>query len=373
MAPRPPTPLGSWGDIKISEKSPGHFIAKGRYRDYDGKLRLVERKGTTARKAENNLKEAFRDRLTPQDPTKLNRDSRIAVLADAWWEQIQGKDLALRTYDRYREVLDGCVLPRLGAVRLSEATIGLLDQALRNIAKDHGPSNGKHAKTVLKQMFALAAQRDALPTNPMLYVGSIIVPKNETRALSDEEVQRLRKVLSGDVLDVFDLLLGTGTRISEALGLRWEDIELEPRARVTIAGAAKRVKKTGMVWEPRPKSLGSMHRLYVPSFTADMLSRRERYSPWVFPSIRGTLWDPSNFRTRLREQLEETEFDWVHPHTIRTTVGTLLAHTDSLKAASAQLGHASEEVTLRHYVMKLQDAPDVSNALEVLGSTAEAK
>ncbi len=364
--PRPPLPLGSYGDIRVTEKSEKHFVAKARYRDYDGKLRLVERKGATARQAENNLKSAFTERLTPQDPTRLNRQSRIVTLADTWWEFIQGKDLALRTYDRYREVLDGCILPRLGAVRLSEASIGVLDSKLREIAAVHGPSNGKHAHTVLKQMFALAAQRDALTTNPMLYVGNVIVPQNETRALTDDEVPRLRECLSGDVLDVFDLLFGTGTRISEALGLRWGDVELDPRARVTIAGAAKRVKGRGMIWEPRPKSLGSMHRLYVPSFTADMLRRRPHLSEWVFPSYTGTLWDPSNFRTRLRGQLEGTGFEWVHPHTIRATVGTLLAHTDSLKAASAQLGHASEEITLRHYVMKLQDAPDASQALEVL-------
>lgn len=363
---RPPLPLGSYGDINVTEKGEGHYVAKARYRDYDGKLRLVERKGTTSRKAINNLKAAFTERLTPQDPTKLNRQSRIATLADTWWEFIQGKDLALRTYDRYREVLDGCILPRLGAVRLSEASVGVLDSKLREIATVHGPSNGKHARTVLKQMFALAAQRDALTTNPMLYVGTVIVPTKEARALSEDEVTRIRGHLSEDVLDVFDMLFGTGTRISEALGLRWRDVELDPRARVTISGAAKRVKGRGMIWEPRPKSLGSMHRLYVPSFTAEMLRRRPRVSEWVFPSYTGTLWDPSNFRTRLREQLKGTGFEWVHPHTIRTTVGTLLAHTDSLKAASAQLGHSSEEITLRHYVMKLQDAPDASEALEVL-------
>ncbi|GEM_PF-5390593 len=54
-------------------------------------------------------------------------------------------------------------------------------------------------------------------------------------------------------------------------------------------------------------------------------------------------------------------------------MGTLLAHTDSLKAASAQWGHSSQEVTMRHYVANLQDTPNPSSALEVLGNAANRK
>lgn len=373
MTPRPPLPLGTYGDIKVTAKGEEHYVAKARYRDYDGKLRLVERKGTTSRKAINNLKAAFTTRVTPQDTTQLNRASKVHRLASIWWTEIQERELAHRTYDRYREVLDRCILPALGEVRLEEATVPILEGAVKNITANMGTANGKHARTILTQMFATATRLGAIPENPMREVSTVKQPRGEVRPLTVDQLPKVYSLLNGDVRDVFEVLLGTGARVSEALALRWADVELEPRARVSITGALKSARTVGLFREDRPKSLGSLHRLYVPSFTARALERRSRVSEAVFPSTLGGWWDPNNFRKQWRKQLAGSEFEWVHPHTIRATVGTLLAHTDSLKAASAQLGHSSEEVTMRHYVAKLQDAPDQSAALEVLGNAANRK
>lgn len=370
MVPRPPTPLGSYGAIRVSEVGPGHYVAKARFRDYDGRLRLVERKGPTARKAENALKEAFRDRQPPQESATLNRESRIHRLAGMWWEDARERGLAHRTYDRYREVLDRCVLPAVGELRIREATPGILEGVVKQITVTRGTTNGKHSRTILSQMFAMATRLDVIPENPMREVSTIRQERAEVRPLTVEQVPEVYGLLSGDVRDVFEVLLGTGARVSEALALRWADVELEPRARVSITGALKSARGVGLFREDRPKSLGSLHRLYVPSFTARALERRPRLYEAVFPSGTGGWWDPNNFRKMWRSQLKGSGYEWVHPHTIRATVGTLLAHTDSLKAASEQLGHSSEAVTIRHYVARLQDAPDKSEALEVLGGPA---
>lgn len=60
-------------------------------------------------------------------------------------------------------------------------------------------------------------------------------------------------------------------------------------------------------------------------------------------------------------------FDWVTPHTFRKSVGTILANTEDLAAASRQLGHASERVISKHYVHRAVGAPNFSRVLEAFG------
>jgi integrase len=80
-------------------------------------------------------------------------------------------------------------------------------------------------------------------------------------------------------------------------------------------------------------------------------------------------------RTRLRRAIEraveiglpiDEELDGTTLHTLRRTVGTLLAHEVSLDAAREQLGHRDPSVTYQHYVGKRLLAPDVRTILDQL-------
>lgn len=366
--PRPPLPLGAHGAISYSTAPSGAVVAKTRYRDRDGRTRLVERAGKSKAEAGRNLKAALVDRSTPSD-TDLTGDARVHVLAAVWWVDFLDRDRAPATVRRYREVLDWYVLPKLGGVRLREASVGLLDGALRSIREKHGAPTAKLAQTVLRQMFALAARRNALPTNPMRDVEPVHVEQKAVQALTVPQVRELRAKLSGDVLDVLDVLLATGARIGEVLALRWEDVELvQDKPRVSITGTVAR-SADGLVRQDRPKSAGSMHRLYLPAFGAAAFRRRDRDAWLVFPNSRGGLWEPNNFRRVWREAMQAAGYGHVHPHMVRATVGTRLARASGVSVASAQLGHSSEAITVRHYVEKLADAPDASAALEVFGES----
>ncbi|GAB2624349.1 site-specific integrase [Kocuria himachalensis] len=366
MSPRPPLPIGAHGRISITTSPSGAYVAKARFRDYDGRTRLVERAGKSKAAAERALKQSFTDRAIPSGD-EINGDMRIQALAAAWWVGFVDRDKAPATVRRYREVLDSYILPKLGGVRIREASVGLLDNALKSISERHGASTAKLCQTVLRQMFALAARRGAVPTNPMRDVEPVSVPRKDVQALTVPDVHELRSRATGDVLDVLDVLLATGARIGEVLAIRWQDVDLGPgKPRVSITGTVIR-SPAGLVRQDRPKSQGSMHRLYLPDFGADVFRRRQRTSDFVFPSAAGTLWEPTNFRKVWREAMKAAGYGHVNPHLIRATVGTRLARASGVSAASAQLGHSSEAITIKHYVEKLADAPDATDALEVFG------
>jgi integrase len=87
----------------------------------------------------------------------------------------------------------------------------------------------------------------------------------------------------------------------------------------------------------------------------------------IFASRRGTWLSPHNVRRQWRRARADTGLEWVTPHTFRKTVATLLDKEANTKSAAAQLGHATEQVTKKHYIEKPAVAPDSSDILEQLG------
>ncbi len=54
----------------------------------------------------------------------------------------------------------------------------------------------------------------------------------------------------------------------------------------------------------------------------------------------------------------------ISPHTLRRSVGTLVAHQRGLDAARDLLGHSDPSVTFRHYTGRRKVAPDVRDLLD---------
>lgn len=87
----------------------------------------------------------------------------------------------------------------------------------------------------------------------------------------------------------------------------------------------------------------------------------------MFPSSTLTIRDPNGFRKQWRDARKAVGFDWVTPHTFRKSVGTILANTQGMAAATAQLGHSSEQITSKHCVQKTHEAPDNTEVLQAFG------
>ena len=134
--------------------------------------------------------------------------------------------------------------------------------------------------------------------------------------------------------------------------------------------------------EPRKGYVERLHRqestksrstrtLILPDYVAALLAERRENAPAaspdtpVFASGKQTWLWPNNIRTRLRAAVAGTPLEGTTPHTLRRTVGTLVAHEAGLDAAREQLGHADSSVTWRSYVAARPVAPDVRHVLDV--------
>lgn len=368
---RPATRLGNHGRVSYSTAAGGKVRARTRVKDFDGKLRLVQRNGGSEDEALQNLLDALRERQAPAD-LELTRDSKVSALAEHWWAETEAEGrLSASSLSRYRYNLDKYVLPRIGELQLGQATTGRLRQFLSTLAKDSGQATAKSTQAVIRHLFQHAVELDALSNNPASAdkLKNVRVDQKAVKALSLEDVQALRAAAEGDVLDVLDLLLATGARIGEVLALRWADVDLDAR---TVAIRRTVITPGGRpALQDHPKNRKSTRVLTLPRFGVEALQRRRRWAPLVFPNERGGVMDPNNYRRRFKKAVSAAGLEDVSPHAVRRTVATMIAREVAPAAATGQLGHASEKITVERYIERLQEAPDLSSTLEVFAAVRD--
>ncbi|MDO5662195.1 MAG: site-specific integrase, partial [Brachybacterium sp.] len=168
-----------------------------------------------------------------------------------------------------------------------------------------------------------------------------------------------------DVADLILFMLGTGCRISEALAVRWGDVDLDSDE-PTVRFCATLVRRSGkgLLRQEHTKSAQGMRTVSIPAETAELLAdRRKRDEQYggttpnrvgvVFPSASGTYWDRSNCTKRIRAILDDDSLglSWATSHSFRKTfVSDLLDAGVPVRAVASTVGHRRISTTERHYV-----------------------
>ena len=299
---RPALDIGTAGVVRVYPTPTGGYSAETRFRDLDGRVRRVERHGATRSAADRALRLALRDRIQPAAGRELTPDSKVKVLAQIYLDDIALSDRSPSTIAQYQDRIERQILPALGEVRVRELSVGRVDLFLKGIRRSHGPALAKMTRSVLSGMCALAARRDVMKSNPVRDTTPIRArPQRPAQPLDEDQLRQFRKSLLEsevahelDVVDLVQFMIATGCRLGEALALQWSNLDL-PKAAVEIRATAIRVKGQGVLIKDSPKTASSVRVLELPTWCVEMLARRPRTSPLVFPAPRsGSVRDPSN-------------------------------------------------------------------------------
>ena len=354
-----------------------------RVRDFDGKVRPVERHGATRGAASQALARALRDRCRSDAGALITPDTRVDVLAEAWWNEIEQGTHSPGTRRNYRDRLDRQVIPSLGQLRIRELTTGAIDRHLRVVREKNGAGTAKLTRTVLSGMCNLAARYDALDRNPVREASAITrtTPRKPPQALTAAQAAQLRaaltydeKAVKRDLPDLVSGMLATGLRVGEICALTWECVDFEAGS-VRTNGIVVRVPGKGLTIKTDESSKVTSRTLRLPSWAIDMLRARrdnpaKTLSPNVtviFPAALGTLRDPSNTQADLREAFAAAGFEWVTSHVLRKTVATLLDHAGlSARVIADQLGHAKPSMTQDVYMGRHASLVGTAETLEAL-------
>lgn len=359
---RPPLAMGTHGSITVKLRPSGtSWVARCRFRDFDGVTRHLEYAGRTKAAALAAIQDAIRTRQgTPSAPLRPHHTFERA--ADMWLAKLEGQvaegTRTVTTADTYRQRLRAVILPAMGQWRLHECTVPMVDMFFRGLVATQGAESRKTVRTVVSQVLRLAVHHEALRDNPVRHLDPIERGPRAARALTAEERKHFLGWMIGhsddpkeskvqeaarrrDLPDFVTFMIGTGVRIGEALGVRWCDVDLEgvPIVDGDQLRAVPIVAITGNVVRHRGdglhrhagKTATSLRIVPLPRFVVAMLSQREILGPDVpvFPAAGskrpGLNWkDPNNMTAYIREARQGARMDWpVTSHTFRKTAATI--------------------------------------------------
>jgi integrase len=169
------------------------------------------------------------------------------------------------------------------------------------------------------------------------------------RFLTREQLRRVLAEIPDAWMPLFELLASTGLRISEAVGLRWMDLELDGSPCLWVRRSIVR----GVVGVPKSR----FGRRCVP-LEAGLAARLARGRDTeageedpVFPSERGTPLNPSNVRYRvLVPAVERAGLSGIGFHAFRHTCASMLIERGlSPLRLQRWMGHHAAAYTLDTY------------------------
>ncbi|HET8601331.1 MAG TPA: hypothetical protein VFL99_13460 [Segeticoccus sp.] len=230
--------LGEYGDIFFSRRGDRH-VAMVHYRDFTGAKRRLKASGRSKAEARRRIMKALAHAIQVGGRGEFSPTSSLADGARAWLSSFEGLvergSRSPSTLALYRDAVERHVIPGLGELRLGELSTALLDRFLQAVLAEKGHATAKLCRTVLSGICGWLVRQKGLPANPVRDVSPLEADRDRTaRALTLEEVHDWLAILDSspvaqrkDLPELARFILGTGLRLGEALGVRWEDFDLE--------------------------------------------------------------------------------------------------------------------------------------------------
>jgi hypothetical protein len=177
------------------------------------------------------------------------------------------------------------ILPQFKGVPLDEITGVRISQYLRWLRNDYRKPDGKplaeksikHHYNVLNLIFGFAEKQDIIQKNPMKKVDTPKVTKKDVDALTEDEAVRFFNALltcDFEFRCVLQVLITTGLRRGECLGLQWSDIDFQ-NGTLTVNRSVTYTPECGIVVAP-PKTAHSIRTIPVVGSTLALLKQLQK-------------------------------------------------------------------------------------------------
>jgi integrase len=239
----------------------------------------------------------------------------------------------------------------------------------------------RHLHAVLHTALVQAVKHGLVARNVCDLVDPPRFASHERRTLTAEEARRFLETARGDRFEaIYSLVMTTGLREGELLGLRWRYVDLE-RGALQVRGNVQRIEGKPVVKEPKNES--SARQVLLTKVAVDALRQHRKRQleerlqvgdAWqdhdlVFPSAIGSPMYAQNFLARSYFPLRKRAgIPPVRFHDLRHSAATLLlASGVHPKIVSEILGHSRIAVTMdlySHVTMTMQQ--EAVNVMEGL-------
>lgn len=224
------------GDGGIDERGPDRWRLRWRV----GGKRYTKAFHGTKRAAQTELRRLLK---SADDGAHVTPDKMtLAVYLRGWLDG--GTDLSPKTLERYRQLSEQQIIPRLGATPLQNLRPAQISEWHSMLLRSGG-TNGRplsartvgHAHRVLHRGLERALSLEMVARNVAHAIRPPKVPDTEVASLTAQQIGEVLARLDGHVLHpIAALALGTGMRRGEICALAWGAVDLD--------GAAVRIERS---------------------------------------------------------------------------------------------------------------------------------
>src|SRR3954466_6977382 len=293
------------------------------------------------------------------------RAPTVGEWLDHWLENIATRRVRARTLEGYESTVRLHLRPGVGHQRLDRLQPEHLERLYAALAdKGLSPASILRAHRVLSRALKVASQRGKVGRNVATLVDPPVVRRPETALpLSAQEVKRVMAAAQAQRNAArWTVAMAVGLRQSEALALRWADVDLE-QGILTVRRGVHRVRGQGLVYE-EPKADRSRRTLALPAPLVEALQahraaqleeRLAAGAEWadldlVFAQPNGKAIERKSDWRAWKHLLHEAGVRDIRLHDGRHTAATLLLSEGvHPRVVMEVLGHAQMRTTTDTY------------------------
>lgn len=366
------------------------------YMDEHGERKRKSFSGTTKQEVKKKMTAYIADfekEIIESDESKKTLQESM----QSWLQVFKFPSVEQTTYDRCECSAKNQIYPLLGEKIVGDITSADIKNMLNYwMNNGYAYTTVKKAYVVLNEYFRYLFKEEMIAKNPMANIemtkksnflsaqNKENLPTNETITIfTAEEIELFKKECfrcwgTGkrfyQQAAAYILMLNTGLRTGEMLGLLNSDIDLENRVMYIQRGVKEISKRNGVEIEKgreikvgKTKSATSNRTVPLNQTAIDMIKdlREEMYFGEDTPLIcdeNGDFTKPVNFRKRFYRILKAAGIETKGLHSLRHTFATNLVNgikqaDGTIKSLTPKqvadlLGHSTSEITERYYVKK---------------------
>lgn len=295
----------------------------------------------------------------------INADAAVShyrslTVFDLWEHykerEFEGERLSPSTKDTYRVFVERYIMPVWADYRLHDVRAVSVERWLAELP--HAPGTKAKIRNILSALYQHAIRQDWIDRNPIRGVRQSAKRQEEPDILEPQEIQSLLAELPEPCKTMVMVAALTGLRISEILGLQWQDVDLENGILQLRRGVVN--QKVTLL-----KTAGSKRPLPIPAELVNALSGWKELAlsnqpeHWVFVSPHKDGKHPYWAGTLLQKLIQPAakragivkKIGW---HSFRRTFATLLhANGADVKTTQELLRHSTPVVTMGVYAQAI--------------------
>lgn len=275
-----------------------------------------------------------------------------------------GKETTVRAYQTSAKP----IIAFFKGIKAHEVTLHMVDNFIAAETKLRSPKSIKNELSLLSSAYKQAIRREMLNHNPCEYASPPKQIKPKIDILTSDEIQLFLAALDNAVIDfkvMCELALFCGLRKSEIYGLYSNEVA----DTLTVKRGRLHIKKKDIIQTPKTQT--SARTIAVPEFILDdikLMQADQQSRPNSCEFLIQNQWGepPSSYwcDKNMHRLVAENNLPHITMHGLRHTYASMLiAEGFPVSEVSAQLGHASVDITLRTYTHLFTKASTASRLI----------